>query len=183
MKTTQKFLIVAVAATSLTGGPTFAQGVASNTVAADANKQVAYLTPSLEVQRVRDSARGTYQSLQFEGALTQYKSLCQSTVANSQDFYWLGESYFHLNRFNDAAQAFEQSVTIDPRAHDSWVRVVEAYLAGKQPQKAKEKCDLALQRVTDEYARKQLTSLQRLCALPPGQDPPHVPCRGLKAVE
>jgi len=128
------------------------------------NNQVAFLTPMVDLQRQRDGAMATYQARQFAAAAEQFKTISQSTASNANDLYWLGESYFHINRFNEAAQSFEQSVNLNPRADNVRVRVVESYLACKQPEVAKEKCAAALNLVIDPSARQQLMVLAPYCS-------------------
>lgn len=74
-----------------------------------------------------------------------------------------GETYFHLNRYSDAAQTFEKAVAVEPRMDSVRVRIVQAYLFNKQPEIAKEKCAAAINIVTDPLVRQQLTSLQQSC--------------------
>jgi TolA-binding protein len=129
-----------------------------------ANSQVAFLTPMVDLQRQRDGAMATYQARQFAAAVEQFKTISKSTASNANDLYWLGESYFRINRFNEAAQSFEESVNLNPRADNVRVRVVESYLACKQPDIAKEKCAAALNLVTDASARQQLLVLAPYCS-------------------
>ena len=157
-------LLVCAMLTSNLPIATLAQNAPSGS-AGDAarRKEVAYLTPMVDLQRSRDSAQGTYQAMQFAAALPQYQTLCQSTASNAKDFYWLGQTYFHLNRFADAAQSFERAIAIDPRMDSVRVCLVQSYLGANQPQVAKEKCTAALNAVTDPTVRKDLTALEQYC--------------------
>jgi predicted Zn-dependent protease len=128
-----------------------------------ARTQIAYLTPMVDLQHSRDAASSAYQAMQFASALPQYQNICQSTAANAKDYYWLGETYFHLNRFVEAAQTFEKALTIDPRMDGVRVSVVQSYLQANQPQIAKEKCVAALNIVTDPIARQELSMLEQYC--------------------
>jgi cytochrome c-type biogenesis protein CcmH/NrfG len=135
----------------------------SSTGDAGRNRQVAYLTPMVDLQRSRDIAQAAYQSMQFASALPQYQTLSQSTAANAKDFYWLGETYFHLNRFREAAQAFERAVAMDPRMDSVHILIVQSYLGSNQPQVAASKCSAALNVVSDPIIRQQLSSLAPFC--------------------
>jgi len=125
--------------------------------------QLAYLTPSLQAGSLRESAEAAYQAMNFEVALEQYKMLSQSAAARADDSYWIGESYFHLNRYSDAIQAFEDAIAKNPRADGVRVRLVQAYISGKQTQIAKQKCTEFLASASDPSVRQQLVSLSRFC--------------------
>jgi len=144
----------------LTFTSTFVSASADNGAA---NNQIAYLTPMVDLQHSRDVASSAYQATQFASALQQYEKICQSTAANAKDYYWLGETYFHLNRYSDAAQTFEKTVAIEPRMDSVRVRVVQSYLFNKQPEIAREKCAAAMNIVTDPIVRQQLNALQQSC--------------------
>jgi predicted Zn-dependent protease len=139
-----------------------APALADNLNSAGTKTQIAYLTPMVDLQHSRDMASSAYQATQFASALQQYQNICQSTAANAKDYYWLGETYFHLSRYSDAAQTFEKTVAFDPRMDSVRVRVVQSYLFNKQPQIAKEKCAAAINVVTDPIVR-QLNGLQQSC--------------------
>jgi hypothetical protein len=109
--------------------------------------------------------------MQFGSALQQYQNICQSTAANAKDYYGLGESYFHLNRFGDAAQSFERAIMIEPRMDPVRVRIVQSYLFGNQPEIAKEKCLAAMNIVTDPFVRQQLNALEQSCDRRPALQP------------
>jgi predicted Zn-dependent protease len=126
-------------------------------------RQVAYLTPSLPAQSLRESAEAAYQAMNFDVALEQYKMLSQSAVAKADDSYWIGESYFHMNRFPEAVQAFEDTIAKNPRADNVRVRLVQTYISGNQPQVAKQKCTEFLACASDPSAKQQLLSLSRFC--------------------
>jgi len=126
-------------------------------------KEVAYLTPMVDLERSRDSAQATYQAMQFSSALPQYQTLCRSTASNAKDFYWLGQTYLHLNRFGEAAQAFERAIAMEPRSDNVRVCLVQSYIAADQTQVAKQKLGEALNLVTDPTARQQLKALEQLC--------------------
>lgn len=125
--------------------------------------QLAYLTPSIQAGSLRESAEAAYQAMNFEVALEQYRMLSQSAAAKADDSYWIGESYFHLNRFAEAIQAFEETIAKNPRADVVRVRVVQAYMSGKQPQVAKQKCTEFLACATDPTVRQQLAKLSTYC--------------------
>jgi cytochrome c-type biogenesis protein CcmH/NrfG len=127
------------------------------------NTQIAYLTPMVDMQHSRDVASSAYQSMQFASAVQQYQKVCQSPAANAKDYYWLGESYFHLNKYGDAAQSFERAVAIEPRLDSVKVRVVQSYLFGKQFEVAHEKCLAAMNTATDPLVRQQLNALEQSC--------------------
>jgi len=137
---------------------------ASSGGASDARRrQVAYLTPTVDLQHARDVAQAAYQSTNFNGALSHYQNLSQSTAANAKDFYWLGETYAHLNRYPEAAQAFDRALAMDPRLDTAQIPLVQAYLGANQQQIAAQKCASAIRTVTDPVVRQQLTLLEPYC--------------------
>jgi len=141
--------------------------MSANVSALADNQQIAYLTPSVNLQHSRDAASSAYHATNFASALQEYQKICQSTTANAKDYYWLGETYFHLDRYGDAAQSFERAVAIEPRLDAARVRTVQAYLFNKQPEIAREKCTAAMSVVTDPIARQQLNSLEQCCTRGP----------------
>jgi len=126
-------------------------------------REVAYLTPMVDLEHSRNSAQASYQAMQFAADLPQYQNLCQSTAANARDFYWLGQTLFHLNRYPEAAQAFEREIAMNPRADEARIPLVQSYLGSNQPQLAKQKCSEALSIVSDPQSRQQLTTLEQFC--------------------
>jgi len=140
-----------------------AQGAASGDASDARRRQVAYLTPMVDLQHTRDAAQAAYQSTNFVGALSQYQNLSQSTAANAKDFYWLGESYAHLNRYAEAAQAFDRALLIDPHMDSVQIPLVQAYLGSNNPKIASEKCTSALRTVTDPVVKQQLILLEPFC--------------------
>jgi len=140
---------------------------ADNYAAAPTRTQIAYLTPMADLQHSRDDASAAYQSTQFAAALSHYQNICQSTASNAKDYYWLGETYFHLNRYGEAAQSFEKTVAMEPRMDSVQVRIVQAYIFAKQPEVARQKCLAAMSLVTDPIVRQQLNVLEQSCSSTP----------------
>jgi tetratricopeptide (TPR) repeat protein len=135
----------------------------ANTVAGN---QTQPMQPNLALQQNRVAADAAYHDLHFDVALQRYQQICQSPAHDANDLYWLGESYFHLGYFAQAAQSFEQSLAANPRADSVNVRLVQAYLASKQYQTAKAKIVAALAAVRDAAVREQLIALSRYCDKP-----------------
>jgi tetratricopeptide (TPR) repeat protein len=126
-------------------------------------RQVAYLTPSLPTQSLRESAEAAYQAMNFEVALEQYKMLSQSAAAKADDSYWIGESYFHMSRFAEAVQAFEDTIAKNPRADNVRVRLVQTYISSNQLEVAKQKCTEYVAYANDPSIKQQLLYLSGFC--------------------
>jgi tetratricopeptide (TPR) repeat protein len=161
--------IACLLSNSLSSSQAFAESPLGRTLISDASNhnQIAYLTPSLATQTLRAQASANYQAMQFQTALEQYKSICQSSSASANDYYWLGESLLHLDRFAEASQALEQAITLNPKADSVRVRLVQSYVACNQPQTAQSKCSEALGLVSDPVVRKQISDLNQFCSARP----------------
>jgi tetratricopeptide (TPR) repeat protein len=128
-------------------------------------RELAMLSTSSEITHLRDAAQSNYQALQFQSAANIYRRICQMPSADANDYYWLGESYFHLKQANNAAVVFSQALTLNPQADNIRVRLVEALLLAKQTEQAKQSCASAINTVKDPFTRKQLSTLLRVCSL------------------
>jgi tetratricopeptide (TPR) repeat protein len=137
--------------------------LSNGTTIAEQPKQLAYLTPSVSMANLRNLASDNYKVMNFTAALQQYAQICQYSGASDQDFYWLGESYYHLNKFGEAAIAFDRAVAANPNSDDMRIRQVESYLAAGQNEVAKQKGSEALNLAKDVQARHVLTVLIDRC--------------------
>jgi len=152
-------------AIGICSGKAFGQGttVPNAISSASARNQLAYLTPSLSLQSAREVAMAAFQAKHYETALEQFKMISQSAGATLDDLYWIGESYFHLRRFNEAAKSFEEVVDRNPRAESVKIRVVQSYMSSNQSQVAKQKCSEYLVAVSDPGMKQQLSLLSTYC--------------------
>jgi tetratricopeptide (TPR) repeat protein len=137
--------------------------LSNGTTIAEQPRQLAYLTPSITMDRMRDLATEQYKVMNFTAAVQQYNQICQYAGASDKDFYWLGESYYHLNKFGEAATAFDRAVVANPTSDDLRIRQVESYLAAGQNEVARQKCTEALSLAKDSQSRHVLTVLIDRC--------------------
>ncbi len=150
-------------ATAICSGNAFGQGTTVPNAVSQAKNQIAYLTPSPSLQYSREAADAAYQAMNYESALEQYKTISQSAGANVDDIYWVGESYFHLRRFDEAAKSFETVIERNPRNEKVRVRVVQTYMSANQPQIAKQKCSEYLVATSDPSVKQQLQYMSKFC--------------------
>jgi len=137
---------------------------ASNTpTIAQQPRQLAYLTPSVSLENMRGLASAEYKVMNFTAAVQHYMQICQYGGASDQDFYWLGESYYHLNKFGEAGIAFDRAVAANPSSEDFRIRQVESYLAAGQNEVARQKGTEALNLAKDPQSRHVLTVLIERC--------------------
>jgi len=113
-------------------------------------------------QNRRCEAQTMYRAEKFERAATQLKALIDSGSKQACDYYWLGESYYHMDKYADAAAAFREAVKLDPTMDTAKVRLAEARLATKNLSEAHAACTEALATVSDPYARKQLEVISKV---------------------
>jgi tetratricopeptide (TPR) repeat protein len=150
-------------ATGICSGNAFGQGTTSPNAVSEARNKLAYLSPSPAIHVSREDANAAYQAMRFEVALEQYKTISQSAGSVPEDLYWVGESYFHLNKFDEATKWFEEAIARSPRADKIRVRIVQAYMSANQPQVAKQKCTEYLASVSDPMAKQDLTTISAHC--------------------
>jgi tetratricopeptide (TPR) repeat protein len=120
----------------------------------------------------RTVAHALFQAERFQDAARQWKMLTDAGSNQAYDYYWLGESYFHLGQYVDAAEAFRQAAKLDPKMDNANIRLAESYLANNNFKEALESCSEGLAASTNAYARKQLETLGRVAskkrpAIPP----------------
>lgn len=163
MKVAAKVRFVLVLATALSN-QTVSRAVFANEtrVIQEGATKLAYLSPSLSLQVIRQTAAGLYAAAQFDLALERYKTICESGAATAEDFYWLGETYFHMHKYSESAISFEKVITLNPQADKVRVRIVQAYI-GTNPAIATQKCLNYLSVATDTDVRKQLQALLQYC--------------------
>lgn len=157
---TKSFIIAAVSAASVVILPLNARAQTSN--------QIAYLPQTATPQKPsQDAARGQaqacYQACQFNQALSLYHQICQSGAGTASDFYWLGEAYAHLDQYESAARSFSEALKLEPSNDKLHVRLVESLLASRQRERAMDACRKALNLVSSERARQQLTIMAKIC--------------------
>ena len=157
---TISFIIASVSSASAVISPVEAQAQSSN--------QIAYLPQTSNPQNVsqdavRSQAQACYQACQFSQALSLYHQICQSGAGTASDFYWLGEAYAHMDQYESAARSFSEALKLEPSNDKLHVRLVESLLAGRQRERAMEACRNALNLVSSERARQQLTIMAKIC--------------------
>ncbi len=103
---------------------------------------------------------------QFEQAVLKWTMICRASGGCSYDYYWLGESHYHLERYADAAQSFEYALQKGPMMEMLFSRLAETYFALKQYDRVKSTCNNGLCAVRDAYVRKQLEVYLRLAETP-----------------
>jgi cytochrome c-type biogenesis protein CcmH/NrfG len=133
-------------------------------------KALAFLSPSLtgqidQFETTRKLAQSCYQATQFTQALQFFHQICSSGSANANDFYWLGESYAHLDQYNNAARAFEEAAKLDGANDKLKVRIAECHLASRNKIMAQEACRSGLVSVKDQMARQKLSMIAKICSM------------------
>jgi len=115
-----------------------------------------------DLQTERFAAQAMFQSQKFSESASRWKALIKAGANQAYDYYWLAESFYHLEKYTDAANVFEQAVHTDPKVDNFRVRLVEACLASKDQKKAQMACAEALAVVSDPYAKHQLEALSKV---------------------
>jgi tetratricopeptide (TPR) repeat protein len=131
--------------------------------------QIAYAsTPpcTTDLQAARLVATTFFQAEDYRDSMLMYQTICRQPTATAEDFRLLGESHFRQKAYTRAAQCFTRTIQLDPKSDAVRVRLVEAYLAGKDKPHAQQACVSALSAVTDVYSRGQLETLQKLLSQP-----------------
>lgn len=133
-------------------------------------KALALLPPGFSAQEgqfevTRKLAQSCYQGTQFTQALQLFHQICSSGSANANDFYWLGESYAHLDQYSSAAKAFEEAAKLDAANDKLKVRIAECHLASRNKMMAQEACRSGLVSAKDPRARQQLSMLAKICSI------------------
>lgn len=140
------------------------------TAYAEAGTAIAYVLPGAsaasQLERMRAQAQQAYQATQFEQSLPLYQRIATSGNATANDLYWLGESYFQIGQFVNAAQAFEDSLKLDANNDLLKVRLAESYLSSNQMLQAKAACEKGINSSSDQRVRQQLSVLLRVCLKP-----------------
>jgi TolA-binding protein len=132
-----------------------------------APQQIALTTvPNSDLARLRDAAQSNYQARQFATAANFYTRVCQTPGADANDFYWLGETYYHVHQYPSAAESFRQSIRRNPAGDNVRVRLVNALMAASQNDKGIQACTEALTVARDDYARRQLAVLMKVMTTP-----------------
>lgn len=142
----------------------FAQNVPSQSASVQSNQQLALSTPTAigGTQMLRSDASVLYNSGQYVTAAEIYRRLIQLGSLDASDRYWLGECLYHTGNFPQAITAFEQSVQINQKLEQAYVRLAETYLALHMKDKAFQVCTGGLRIVTDAYMKEQLSNLSKV---------------------
>ncbi len=117
------------------------------------------------LQQAREEARALFMASQFEQALSKWTAICRSTGC-SYDYYWLGESHYHLGKLQEAAQSFEVALQKGPLIEMLFSRLAETYFALKQNDRVQSTCNNGLNVVRDPSIRAQLNVYLKLAAKP-----------------
>jgi len=129
----------------------------------------AQLAPGMQqaqLQHTREEARALFLAAQFDQAAQKWNALCGTACATSYDYYWLGESQYHLGKMQEAAASFEYALQKGPQLDLVYSRLAETYLAIKQCDKLKSTCTNGLSLVRDPAVRAQLEMYARLAGRP-----------------
>lgn len=71
---------------------------------------------------------------QFAQALPYFETLARLQMNVAANFYMLGVTYANLNRPNEAAEAFQKALKLDPKDDESWYYLgVQHFRAGRLP--------------------------------------------------
>jgi TolA-binding protein len=151
--------LVYVALCVTAGGVTFLPALSQpgfyDLAASDQSKAV-----NLKMQR--SYALATYQNKNFSEALNRWRLIVDAGSKEAYDLYWLGQSYYHLKMYPEAANAFRQATELDKSMDNAKVKLVESYLASKNLAEARSACNEALSTVTDPYAKKQIETMSKI---------------------
>lgn len=118
------------------------------------------------LQQAREEARALFMASQFEQALSKWAAICRTSGGCSYDYYWLGESHYHLGKLQEAAQAFECALQKGPMIEMLFSRLAETYFALKQNDRVQATCNNGLSVVRDPAVRAQLDVYLRLAGKP-----------------
>jgi tetratricopeptide (TPR) repeat protein len=129
-------------------------------------KQIAFNTSSSAVDTVRAQARGFFAANQYVPAANQYMTICRSQCATAADYYWLGESQYHLGAYAEAARAFEYALQLSPDMETLYSRLADAYMALSRFDRLQLICAKGMSVVKDPHIRAQLQSLSQFNSLP-----------------
>jgi TolA-binding protein len=116
---------------------------------------------AIRLRHQRTDALATYQSKDFDEAINRWKLIIAKGSNEAYDHYWLGQSYYHLQRYEEAASAFKEAFKLDKKMDQAKVKLVESYLACHNLAEARNACADVLPTVSDPYAKKQLESMSQ----------------------
>ncbi|HEY9718165.1 MAG TPA: hypothetical protein V6C69_11885 [Trichormus sp.] len=130
-------------------------------------KQIAFNTTAASaVDAVRTQARALFAANQYTQAANQYMLICRSQSVTANDYYWLGESQYHVGAYSDAANSFNYALQLSPNTEMLYPRLAETYMALSRFDRLHEICAIGLGVVKDPYVRSQLQSLSQFISLP-----------------
>lgn len=123
-------------------------------------------TYSNPLQQMREEARALFMASDFEQSLRRWDAICRTSAATSYDYYWLGETRYHLSNFQDAAQALEYGLQKGPQLDLLYSKLAETYFALQLRDKVQSTCANGLAAVRDPLVRAQLEVYAKLAAQP-----------------
>lgn len=131
--------------------------------------QIAISSPTnsmTALQQARAEAKALFMASQFEQAVNKWTAICRASGGCSYDYYWLGESHYHLEKYAEAAQSFEYALQKGPMTEMLFSRLAETYFALKQYEQVKSTCTNGLNVARDPFVRKQLEVYLKLAGTP-----------------
>jgi tetratricopeptide (TPR) repeat protein len=76
--------------------------------------------PSDEINTVYNAANEAYDEKNYQLALSEYLKLTKNIGADAIIWFRIGNSYNYLENYDEAVQAYEKSVSLDPRLSKAW---------------------------------------------------------------
>lgn len=116
---------------------------------------------AINLRAQRTDALATYQIKDFDESVNRWKLIIAKGSNDAYDHYWLGQSYYHMQKYQEAAEAFKKAVKLDKKMDQAKVKLVESYLACHNMAEARSACEEILPTVTDPYAKKQLEAMSQ----------------------
>ena len=132
---------------------------------------------------IHSSAAASFQRMHFEQSRQIWEQICSLPGATATDFYWLGESNYHLGRYQNALTAFEQSLSLDKKSGITQVRLVETYISLGRFQDARQACSNAIVVLDDQYSISRLRLTQKVLSKLSLLGTPRIPKRTTGQVE
>jgi tetratricopeptide (TPR) repeat protein len=134
-----------------------------------AAQQIAFNTTASAVDAIRTQARALFVANQYVQAANQYTIICRSQSVTANDYYWLGESQYHVGAYADAARSFNYALQMSPSTEIFYPRLADTYMALSRFDRLHEICAVGLGLVKDPYVRSQLQSLSQFSSFPAAQ--------------
>src|SRR6516162_9133014 len=79
----------------------------------------------------RTYASAIFQSKNFSEALNHWRFIVGEGSNEAYDHFWLGQSYYHLKKYPEAAGAFREAARLDKKMDHAKLKLVESYFASR----------------------------------------------------